>query len=273
MLSIFSCVCWPYVCLLWRNVYLGLLPIFWFSCLFFCYWIIWAVYIFWKLSLCQSHHLQIFCSSLSTLFMVSFAMQKLLSLIMLHLFALAFISFVLGDMADKSFMFWSTFVYIYLLYLFVCLSICSIYLCIYHLSRCFCFLLFFFLLFTLLLFPPFFFIFLFCDMGLPRCGQEPACQCRRDKRFGLIPGSGKSPGKGNGNPFQYSRLEHPMDRGACWATIHGVAQSRPLLKQLSTRTHDLGIMTSSYWFFFFQLPKVQSILCSSSSLCSSSRLF
>ena len=141
MLSIFSCVCWPSVCLLWRNVYLGLLPIFWFSCLFFCYWIIWAVYIFWKLSLCQSHHLQIFCSSLSTLFMASFAMQKLLSLIMLHLFALAFISFVLGDMADKSFMFWSTFVYIYLLYLFVCLSICSIYLCIYHLSRCFCFLL------------------------------------------------------------------------------------------------------------------------------------
>ena len=140
---------------------------------------------------------------------------------------------------------------------------------------------FFFLLFTLLLFPPFFFIFLFCDMGLPRCGQEPACQCRRDKRFGLIPGSGKSPGKGNGNPFQYSRLEHPMDRGACWATIHGVAQSRPLLKQLSTRTHDLGIMTSSDWFFFFSFLKfslyyVHLLACvhllDCSSLCSSSRL-
>ena len=108
-----------------------------------------------------------------------------------------------------------------------------------------------------------------------------SCQCRRDKRFGLIPGSGKSPGKGNGNPFQYSRLEHPMDRGACWATIHGVAQSRPLLKQLSTRTHDLGIMTSSYWFFFFSFLKfslyyVHLLACvhllDCSSLCSSSRL-
>ena len=34
----------------------------------------------------------------------------------------------------------------------------------------------------------------------------------------------KSPGEGNGNPFQYSCLENPMDRGAWWATIHGVAR-------------------------------------------------
>ena len=38
MLSIFSCASWPSVCLLWRNVYLGLLPIFGLGCLFFCYW-------------------------------------------------------------------------------------------------------------------------------------------------------------------------------------------------------------------------------------------
>ena len=42
---------------------------------------------------------------------------------------------------------------------------------------------------------------------------------------GSIPGSGRSPGEGNGNPLQYSCLENPMDRGAWWATVHGVAES------------------------------------------------
>ena len=43
---------------------------------------------------------------------------------------------------------------------------------------------------------------------------------------GSIPGSGRSPGEGNGNPLQYSCLENPVDRGAWWATVHGVAQSQ-----------------------------------------------
>ena len=42
---------------------------------------------------------------------------------------------------------------------------------------------------------------------------------------GLIPGSGRSPGEGNGNRLQYSCLENPMDREAWWATVHGVAKS------------------------------------------------
>ena len=42
---------------------------------------------------------------------------------------------------------------------------------------------------------------------------------------GLIPGSGRSPGEGNGNPPQYSCLENPMDGEAWWAIIHGVAKS------------------------------------------------
>ena len=42
---------------------------------------------------------------------------------------------------------------------------------------------------------------------------------------GLIPGSGRSCGGGNSNPLQYSCLGNPMDRGAWWATAHGVAQS------------------------------------------------
>ena len=42
----------------------------------------------------------------------------------------------------------------------------------------------------------------------------------------LIPGSGRSPGEGNGNPFWYSCLENSMDRGAFWATVHGIAKSQ-----------------------------------------------
>ena len=42
---------------------------------------------------------------------------------------------------------------------------------------------------------------------------------------GLIPGSGRSPGEGNGSPLQYSCLETSMDRGAWWATVHRVTQS------------------------------------------------
>ena len=43
---------------------------------------------------------------------------------------------------------------------------------------------------------------------------------------GLIPGLGRSPGEGNGNPLQYFCLENPRDRGALQATVHGVAQSQ-----------------------------------------------
>ena len=43
---------------------------------------------------------------------------------------------------------------------------------------------------------------------------------------GLLPGLGRSPGEGNGNPFQCSCLENPMDRGAWWAIVHGVTKTR-----------------------------------------------
>ena len=57
---------------------------------------------------------------------------------------------------------------------------------------------------------------------------------------GLIPGLGRSPGGGNGNPFQYSCLENSMDRGTWWATVHGVAQSQT-------------------WFSTFWFSSVQSL--------------
>ena len=50
---------------------------------------------------------------------------------------------------------------------------------------------------------------------------------------GSIPGSGRAPGEGNGNPLQYSCLENPKDREAWWATVHGIAKSWTQPKQLS----------------------------------------
>ena len=65
-------------------------------------------------------------------------------------------------------------------------------------------------------------------------GKEPACQCSRHTDMGSIPGPGRSPGEGNGNPLQYSCLENPMDRGAWRATVHEAPKSRIWLKQVST---------------------------------------
>ena len=48
---------------------------------------------------------------------------------------------------------------------------------------------------------------------------------------GLIPGSGRSPGGGNGNPLQYSCLKNTMDRGAWWAAVPGVAKSQLRLSE------------------------------------------
>ena len=55
---------------------------------------------------------------------------------------------------------------------------------------------------------------------------------------GLIPGWGRSPGEGNGNPLQYSCLENPMNRGAWWATVHRVAKNQTWLSARAyTHTH------------------------------------
>ena len=56
--------------------------------------------------------------------------------------------------------------------------------------------------------------------------------------MGLIPGLGRSPGGGNGNPLQYSCLKNSMDRGAWWATVHGVAK---MTEQWSAHTQYILI--------------------------------
>ena len=73
----------------------------------------------------------------------------------------------------------------------------------------------------------------------PTQGSNP---CLLHWEVGSTPGSGRSPGGGNGSPLQYSCLENPLDRGAWWATVRGVAKSRTRLsthEQLLIRSKSL----------------------------------
>ena len=74
--------------------------------------------------------------------------------------------------------------------------------------------------------------FQFPAFGIPwgLSGKEPTLPCRSRRRLRFDPWSGRSPGEGNGNPFQCSCLEKPLDIGAWWATVLGVTESRTRLK-------------------------------------------
>ena len=60
------------------------------------------------------------------------------------------------------------------------------------------------------------------------------------RNVALIPGLGRFPGGGHGNPLQYSCRENPIDRGAWWATVHRFAKRQIQLKQLSSGMHSYG---------------------------------
>ena len=72
--------------------------------------------------------------------------------------------------------------------------------------------------------------------------KNPPANARDIRDEGSIPGSGRPPGGGQGNPLQCSCLENPTDRGDWWATVHRVAQSWTQLKRLSTHT-----ITDTFW--------------------------
>ena len=55
--------------------------------------------------------------------------------------------------------------------------------------------------------------------------KNPPANTRDIRDSGSVPESGRSSGEGHGNPFQYSCLENPMERGAWWATVHRVSES------------------------------------------------
>ena len=68
--------------------------------------------------------------------------------------------------------------------------------------------------------------------------KNPPVNAGDARILGSVPGLGRSPGEGHGNPLQYSCLENPMNRGAWWATVHGVAKS---WMQLSMHAHNTSL--------------------------------
>ena len=61
--------------------------------------------------------------------------------------------------------------------------------------------------------------------------KNPPANAGDIRDAGSVPGSGRSPGGGHGNPLQCSCLENPMDRGAWWVRVHGVTQNQTPLRQ------------------------------------------
>ena len=74
-------------------------------------------------------------------------------------------------------------------------------------------------------------LYFYLDIGISRLtlGFSMAQQVKRTGNAGSIPGLGRSPGDGNGNPLQYSCLENSKDRGAWWATVLGVTKNQTRL--------------------------------------------
>ena len=68
-------------------------------------------------------------------------------------------------------------------------------------------------------------------------GKESTCNAGDSGDVGSIPGSGRSPGEGNGNPVQYSCLENSVDGGAWKAAVHGVAEGRTQLSDFTFTFH------------------------------------
>ena len=94
--------------------------------------------------------------------------------------------------------------------------------------------------------------FLFCFfMGFPG-GSVVKDMPANAGDSGLILGSERSPGEGNGNPRQYSCLENPMDRGSWWAALHGVAKDLDTTKRLNS--------SSSCFIMTLPLPQIYVFL-------------
>ena len=84
--------------------------------------------------------------------------------------------------------------------------------------------------------------------------QNPPAMQEMHPDMGLIPGLGRSLGREYGNPLLYSCLENPIDRGAWWATVHGVTKSRTWLKQLSMHTRDKVKWLWEYGILAWRIP-------------------
>ena len=74
--------------------------------------------------------------------------------------------------------------------------------------------------------------------------KNPPANVGDVRDLGSIPGSGRSPGGGHGNPLQYSCLENPPDRGAWWATVYSVTKSQTRLKRLGMHSLAHSLQTA-----------------------------
>ena len=91
-------------------------------------------------------------------------------------------------------------------------------------------------------------------------GKEPSVSAGDIKDEGLIPGSGRSPGEGHGNPLQHSCLENPMDRGAWWAIVHGVAKSRTRMSDFTSLHFTLYRVHSDTFKYTFRHSLIPSVI-------------
>ena len=88
------------------------------------------------------------------------------------------------------------------------------------------------------------------EKGFPGGSDGKAAACIAGD-LGLIPGSGRSPGEGNGNPLQYSCLENSMDGGVWRATVHGPAKSQTRLSNFTFFSFFLFFLSFLSFFSFF----------------------
>ena len=91
-------------------------------------------------------------------------------------------------------------------------------------------------------------------------GKEPASNAGDIRDVSSIPGLGRSPGGGHGNPLQCSCLENPRDRGAWWAAISGVTQSQTQLKRLQQQQQQQQQQSSSWETLGWMKHKLESRL-------------
>ena len=97
--------------------------------------------------------------------------------------------------------------------------------------------------------------------GLVLMVKNPPANAGHTRDTGSIPGSGRSPGGGRGNPLQCSCLENPMDRGDGRATVHGVTKGQTRLEWLSTHPCTQIILHNLYYVQFSSVTQSCKTVC------------
>ena len=90
--------------------------------------------------------------------------------------------------------------------------------------------------------------------------KNPAANAGHTRDLRSIPGSGRSPGGGRGNPLQYYCLGNPLDRGAWQAPAHGVTKSQTRLNDWHTQPIQKALPNTHSTIFFLFLPVIQNVL-------------